>query len=142
MRHSIFNKPKKHETIKNPEIIKYRNRVLLDSITKNSDDMSISVFKEVVGDIKYLKIYSLKNIENIDLINDIAIVDRILSTVHKYLEYAPEDHKNKAIKTYRYLEDLEDMLNDIQGKQNLEKHQNQIKSIKRTISDILDYASS
>jgi len=142
MRHGVFNKPKKHETIKNPEIIKYRNRVLLDSITKKSDDMSISVFKEVVRDIKYLTIYSLKKIENIDLNNDIAIVDRILSTVHKYLEYAPEDHKNKAIKTYRYLEDLEDMLNDLQGKQNLEKYQNQIKSIKRTISDILDYASN
>jgi len=142
MRHSIFNRPKRYTTIKNPELIKYRNRVLLDAITKKSNGMSISVFKEVVGDIKYLTIYSLKNTENIDLNNDISTMDRILSTVHKYLEYAPEDHKNKAINTYRYLENLKDMLNDLQGKQNLEKYQNQIKNVKYTIKDILDYASN
>jgi len=142
MWHNVFKKPAKHQIIKNPELIKYKNRVLENAITEKSNSMSISFFKKVVGDIKYLTIYSLKKPENINLNNDISIVDRVLSTVHKSLDYVPEDYKNKALKTYRYLEDLKDMLNDLQSKQNLEKYQNQIKTIKYTISDILDYVSN
>jgi len=142
MRRNIVKRPAKYPVIKNPEIIKYRNRVLEEAITKKSNSMSVSVFKKVVSDIKYLTIYSLKKTENIDLNNDIALIDRVISTIHNSLDYVPEDYKNKALKTYRYLEDLKDMLNDLQGKQNLEKYQNQIKTIKYTISDILDYVSN
>jgi len=142
MRRNIVKRPAKYPVIKNPEIIKYRNRVLEEAITKKSNIMSVSVFKKVVSDIKYLTIYSLKKTENIDLNNDIAIIERVISTIHNSLDYVPEDYKNKALKTYRYLEDLKDMLNDLQGKQNLEKYQNQIKTIKYTISDILDYVSN
>ena len=142
MWHNVFKKPAKHQIIKNPELIKYKNRVLENAITEKSNSMSISFFKKVVGDIKYLTIYSLKKTENTDLNNDIALIDRVLSTVHNSLDYVPEDYKDKALKTYRYLEDLKDMLNDLQSKQNLEKYQNQIKTIKYTISDILDYVSN
>jgi len=142
MRRNIVKRPAKYPVIKNPEIIKYRNRVLEEAITKKSNIMSVSVFKKVVSDIKYLTIYSLKKTENIDLNNDIALIDRVISTIHNSLDYVPEDYKNKALKTYRYLEDLKDMLNDLQSKQNLEKYQNQIKTIKYTISDILDYVSN
>jgi len=142
MRRNIVKRPAKYPVIKNPEIIKYRNRVLEEAITKKANSMSVSVFKKVVGDIKYLTIYSLKKTENIDLNNDIALIDRVISTIHNSLDYVPENYKNKALKTYRYLEDLKDMLNDLQSKQNLEKYQNQIKTIKYTISDILDYVSN
>jgi len=47
----------------------------------------------------------------------------------------PENYKNKAIKIYKYLEDLHDMINGLQIKQNLYNHQIEIKDIKYVIRD-------
>ena len=142
MKRSAHKKIKKEIEIKTPSIIEYKKRILLNSIEKKSSDMIISEFKKVVDDISYLSVYSAGKVENINLVEDMIILDKILSTIHHYLDYVPENYKNKAIKIYKYLEDLHDMVSRLQIKQNLANHQKEIKDIKYVIRDILDYASN
>jgi len=142
MKRPAHKKIKKEIEIKTPSIIEYKKRILLNSIEKKSSDMIISEFKKVVDDISYLSVYSAGKVENINLVEDMIILDKILSTIHHYLDYVPENYKNKAIKIYKYLEDLHDMINGLQIKQNLYNHQIEIKDIKYVIRDILDYVSN
>jgi len=135
-------KIKKEIEIKTPSVIEYKKRILLQSIEKKSSDMIISEFKKVIDDLTYLSVYSAGKVENINLAEDIIILDKILSTIHQYLDYVPENYKNKAIKIYKYLEDLHDMINGLQIKQNIYKYQKEIKDIKCVIRDILDYVSN
>jgi len=142
MKRLAHKKIKKEIEIKTPSIIEYKRRILLNSIDKKSSDMIISEFKKVVDDLSYLSVYSSRRVENIKLGEDIMVLDKILSTIHYYLDYVPENYKNKAIKIYKYLEDLHDMVSRLQIKQNLANHQKEIKDIKYVIRDILDYASN
>jgi len=142
MKRLAHKKIKKEIEIKTPSIIEYKRRILLNAIDKKSSDMIISEFKKVVDDLSYLSVYSARRVENIKLEEDIMVLDKILSTIHYYLDYAPENYKNKAIKIYKYLEDLHDMVSRLQIKQNLANHQKEIKDIKYVIRDILDYASN
>jgi len=142
MKRPLPKKIKKEIEIKTPSIIEYEKRILSQSIEKKSSDMIISEFKKVVNDISHLSVYSAEKVENINLVEDMIIVDKILSTIHHYLDYVPEDYKNKAIKIYKYLEDLHDMINGLQIKQNLANHQREVKDIKYVIHDILDYVSN
>jgi len=141
MKHLAHKKIKKEIEIKTPSIIEYKKRILLNSNEKKSSDMIILEIKKVVDNISYLSIYSAGKIENINLVEDMIILDKILSTIHQYLDYVPENYKNKSIKIYKYLEDLHDMMNGLQIKQNLANHQREIKDIKYVIHDILDYVS-
>jgi len=142
MKSLAHKKIKKEIEIKTPSIIEYKKRILLQSIEKKSSDMIISEFKKVIDDLTYLSVYSAGKVENINLSEDMIILDKILSTIRQYLDYVPENYKNKAIKIYKYLEDLHDMINGLQIKQNIYKYQKEIKDIKHVIRDILDYASN
>ena len=142
MKSLAHKKIKKEIEIKTPSIIEYKKRILLQSIEKKSSDMIISEFKKVIDDLTYLSVYSAGKVENINLAEDMIILDKILSTIHQYLDYVPENYKNKAIKIYKYLGDLHDMINRLQIKQNLYKYQKEIKDIKCVIRDILDYVSN
>jgi hypothetical protein len=141
---SGFIRPqRKHEeSIKNPELIKFRNRILLESISKQTDNTSISIFKNTVSNIKYLTIYYVNKYESIDLIHDMILLNKILSTINKYIPNISENYRNKAINTYDRLEELKLIISRLQGKQNIEKYRDTIIHIRYKIYDILDYISN
>jgi hypothetical protein len=142
MKSFIRKQRKFDEDIKNPELIKFRNRILLEAINNQTNNLSINIFKNTVSNIKYLTIYYVNKYESIDLTNDMIMLNKLLSTINKYIPNVPESYRNKAINTYDRLEELKLMLSRLQGKQNIEKYRDSIIRIRYKIYDILDYVSN